>query len=193
MNSPSIDPVYLASAMNAAETRTARIASRLGLSTADRDDVFQEILLDLVQRAPLYDPSRASVNTFTGILSEHKAIEVMDALVKGRMRQPAARLRDAANDPVFSESADGGVQFADNVVPMWAEDSDLFAATETLRDLETALSYMSSEQRSMFDLLEIHMDLPSAAKASGMSSARFYRCVADLQMHLRMFGIRTAA
>ena len=52
---------------------------------------------------------------------------------------------------------------------------------------------MSDEQRSLFDLLAAYQDVPSAAKASGMSSATFYRRVADLQMHLRMFGIRPAA
>jgi len=52
---------------------------------------------------------------------------------------------------------------------------------------------MSDEQRSLFDLLAAHQDVPAAAKASGMSSATFYRRVDDLRMHLRMFGIRPAA
>jgi transcriptional regulator of acetoin/glycerol metabolism len=69
----------------------------------------------------------------------------------------------------------------------------LFAESETLRDIQTALSYMNNEQARLFELLVAHQDLPAAAKASGMSSATFYRRVADLQMHLRMFGIRPAA
>ena len=52
---------------------------------------------------------------------------------------------------------------------------------------------MNDEQVDLFQLLTAHQDLPSAAMASGLSSATFYRRVADLQMHLRMFGIKTAA
>ena len=52
---------------------------------------------------------------------------------------------------------------------------------------------MSEEQASLFRLLALHQELPAAAKASGLPSATFYRRVADLQMHLRMFGIRPAA
>ena len=52
---------------------------------------------------------------------------------------------------------------------------------------------MTMEQRDLLELLRVHLDLPSAVIASGMTSATFYRRVADLQMHLRMFGFRTAA
>jgi predicted DNA-binding transcriptional regulator AlpA len=52
---------------------------------------------------------------------------------------------------------------------------------------------MSDEQRSLYELLALHQDLPAAARVSGMSSATFYRRVADLEMHLRMFGFKTAA
>lgn len=45
----------------------------------------------------------------------------------------------------------------------------------------------------MFALLEVHQSLPTACKASGVSTATFYRRVADLQMHLRMFGFKSAA
>ena len=36
-------------------------------------------------------------------------------------------------------------------------------------------------------------ELPDACKVSGVSCATFYRRVADLQLHLRMFGFRSAA
>ena len=76
---------------------------------------------------------------------------------------------------------------------MWADDSDLFSDTDALRDLETALAYVNDEQVELFQLLSAHQDLPSACKASGISTATFYRRVSELQLHLRMFGFRTAA
>jgi predicted DNA-binding transcriptional regulator AlpA len=80
-----------------------------------------------------------------------------------------------------------------NVVLMWADDADLFSDSDTVRDLETALSYLSEEQASMYALLETHQNLPAACKASGVSAATFYRRVSELQMHLRMFGFKSAA
>ena len=76
---------------------------------------------------------------------------------------------------------------------MWADDRDLFADSMALRDLETALACMNDDQATLFSLLETHQDLATACKAAGVSSATFYRRVHDLQMHLRMFGFRSAA
>ena len=61
------------------------------------------------------------------------------------------------------------------------------------RDLDQALSRMDDEQRALFTLLVEHQDVPSACEVSSVSSATFYRRVTDLQMHLRMFGIKVAA
>ena len=76
---------------------------------------------------------------------------------------------------------------------MWIEDPDRIAWAEVQHDVETACAYMTGEQRDLLALLCAHSDMPSAARASGVSSATFYRRVEDLQMHLRMFGIRMAA
>ena len=93
----------------------------------------------------------------------------------------------AANDDggMTSESTD-----LDRGGDCWGIDSDLFSDSTARHDVLAALSYMSDEQQNLFDLLATHQDLPTAARDSGMSSATFYRRVADLQMHLRMFGIR---
>ncbi|MBU6280172.1 MAG: hypothetical protein KGN78_13105, partial [Actinomycetales bacterium] len=75
----------------------------------------------------------------------------------------------------------------------WGENMDLLPDAETRHDVMAALAYMSGDQRCLMDLLANHRDLAAAAKACGVPSATFYRRVADLQMHLRMFGIRPAA
>jgi len=189
----STDPLYLKAAMNAAATRTYRIALRFGISDAEREDIKQDILLDLLQHEQQYDPSRASLNTFTGLVSEHRAVELVDALVKERCRRGTIEARAAANDPVFDAGLDGVAEFADNVVPMWTASVDLLAEADLRYDIEAAQACMSGEQLDLCGLLVSHQDLPSAAKASGIPSATFYRRVADLRMHMRMFGVRSAA
>lgn len=174
--------------ISAAKTRTYRAGVSAGLSQSEREDLYQEIVLDLLERADHFDPAKGSPGTFTGVVSEHRTADFISALKKDRARITFVSERNAANDnnaEFFSDE-----QFETNI-PLWADDSDLFAETETLNDIKKALSCMSGEQVSLLQLLVSHLDLPVAAKASGMSSASFYRRVADLQMHLRMFGIRT--
>ena len=178
--------------MSAAATRTYRLAAKHGLSSAEREDIEQSILLELLERYPQYDPAKGSMNTFTGLVSEHRAVELLDQLMKQRIRMTVFEPRDAANDPDFYASVGDGTT-GDNVVPLWADDRDLFSDSETLHDIQAALACMNQDQQDLFNLIDKHHDIPTAAKASGMSSATFYRRVDDLRMHLRMFGIRPAA
>lgn len=184
-NDPFFDAVK-----NAAATRTYRLAARYGLQTAEREDMQQELILDMLERADQFDPAKGSAGTFTGMVSQHRAIELLDRLMKDRMRLQFGSGATAANEAEFNEPGDS---LNDNVVPMWADDRDLFADSMALRDLETAVAFMSDDQIALFETLKATEDLPGACKSSGMSTATFYRRVQDLQMHLRMFGFRTAA
>ena len=183
------DPFFEA-VKNAAATRTYRMAARFGLPAAEREDIQQELILDMLERAHQFDPAKGSAGTFTGMVSEHRATELLDKLMKDRQRLSFGSSTTAANDPDFNEPGEGD---DDNVVPIWADDRDLFADSMAFRDLETAVAFMNDDQNALFDILKATDDLPSACKASGMSSATFYRRIHDLQMHLRMFGFRSAA
>ncbi len=202
------DPFYSA-AEGAAKTRAYRAAVTAGLNTSEREDLYQDILLDIYERKGLYDPARGAPGTFTGLVSKHRTADFLNARKADKSKfvfaEPehvdtlqvvaidreihgGALLKSAANDEHSGhiDSANLEESFS-----CWDGDYDLFSNSRTQHDLVTALTYMTGEQRSLFELLASQQDLPAAAKASGMSSATFYRRVADLQMHLRMFGIRT--
>ena len=204
------DPFYCA-AVGAAKTRAYKAAVTAGLSPTEREDLYQAILLDIYERKGQYDPTRGAPGTFTGLLSTHRTadylsarkadkqklvfaepehVDTLEVVAIDRAIHGGAPSQPAANDE------DGGLIDSDHSqesLANWDGDDDLFSNSSTQHDLLTALAYMSDEQRSLFDLLAAHQDVPSAAKASGMSSATFYRRVDDLRMHLRMFGIRPAA
>ena len=175
MKKQTIDQTYLDAALAAAATRTYRLAARLGLPSADREDMQQELLLDLLERAPDFDPQRACANTYTGVVSQHRAVEVLDALMKDRARMCFfSGGSEAANDAQMGEPDQN---LDDTVVPMWADEKDLIGDHMALLDLDKARKYMNDEQLDFFDLLDAHLDLSSACKASGVSSATFYRRV----------------
>ena len=204
------DP-YFRAAINAAKTRTYRAAVSARLSTSEREDLHQEILLDLLEREAQFSPEKGGPGTFTGIVSEHRTAEFLKArkadidrltFASGedvdtleivnisRVHQGMDQTQDAANDDDAAPIGSSDVHYRSQ----WFDgDDDLFSNSNTLHDLETALAYMSKEQAELFDLLASYQDLPTASKAWGRSTATFYRRVAELQMHLRMFGIRTAA
>ena len=192
MDIQTVDQKYLNSAFQAAATRTYRLAAKYGLSSAEREDIEQEILLSLLERYPYYDSAKSSVNTFTGMVSEHRALELLDALMKQRNRMTVLDVEDAANDPEFDRDEDTS-DLSERIAPLWSNDHDLFSDSDTLHDIHVALDCMSQSQADLFKLIDTHHDLPSAAKVSGMTTATFYRRVEELRMHLRMFGFRPAA
>jgi DNA-directed RNA polymerase specialized sigma24 family protein len=183
------DP-YLQAALTAAATRTGQAAVQFGITNrADREDLSQDLLVDLLSHRDQFDPAKAGVNTFTGLVSRHRTFEVVERMVKARSRMVDLD-QEAANDSVVDETAPSP---ADPSQGWMADDRDLFADSDALHDLCIAVDHMSDDQTALFKILETHQDLPSACKASGMTSATFYRRVADLQMHLRMFGFKAAA
>jgi DNA-directed RNA polymerase specialized sigma24 family protein len=183
------DPFYQA-AINAAKTRAYRAAVSAGLTRSDREDLYQEVMADLLERAVQYDPSKGSPGTFTGMVSQHRTADFLRALKKDRWRLSVFSDHTVANDNIPEEADSASIEPEEEWM---ADDRDLFADSEALHDLCIAVDHMSDDQAALFEILEAHQDLPSACKASGMSSATFYRRVADLQMHLRMFGFKAAA
>jgi hypothetical protein len=183
-------PQYLESAMTAAKVRVAQVATRYGLSAAEREDMEQELLLELVKRRNRFDPSKGAAGTFTGMVTKNRVGELVHDLITDRMLFGGAPLAEAANDP---QALDCIEDLVDQATCEGAQDLDLFTDCMALHDLHVAISHMDGDQSALFDLLCKHADLPAACGASGMSSATFYRRVADIQMHLRMFGIRAAA
>jgi DNA-directed RNA polymerase specialized sigma24 family protein len=179
--------------MTAAAVRTASLKRDFHLSESQAEDVRQSIILGLLEREPAFDSDKGSVNTFTGAVSANLAADIANALSKEWERveyQPD--FRDAENDPSYL-GLPHPHHLGKNVVPLWADDRDLFRDSETLHDIQAALACMSQEQQDLFNLIDKHHDISSAAKAAGMPTATFYRRIDDLRMHLRMFGIRPAA
>jgi len=174
---------------SAAATRAGAVLRRYGLSAAEREDLQQDLVVDLLERAGQFDPARGSAGTFTGLVSQNRSVEWVDRLIKDRQRLAFPGNAPASNDADYQDD-DGDWPL--NVVPLWADDRDLFADSDLLHDLQVALDHMTDQQLDLFRLLETHQDLSSAAKVAGVSTATFYRRVTDLQMHLRMFGIKAA-
>ena len=187
----NFDQNYVAAAVRAAGVRASSLKKSFRLSDSEFDDVNQEILLGLLERAPKFDPVKSSANTFTGTVSKHLAADIAGKLTHDRKSleflPPQA---EAANDSQFQPGID---VLWEGCSQTWGNDQDLFADSDTLHELNAAIAFMTPEQGRLLDLLAIYQDTATACKASGVSTATFYRRVKELQMHLRMFGMKAAA
>lgn len=181
---------YLQSALAAAHAHSKRMAVRHGLSDEDRDDMRQEALLELLEAADKFDPQRASTNTFTGVVAKNRSLEVLDAMVKQRIRSVSLDAPAANEEQMLDPCGEGSEHRLEA-----ANDAffDLFDDVAALHDLEVAMAMMNDEQLDLYELLQAHMDVPEAARASDLSTATFYRRLGELKMHLRMFGFKAAA
>lgn len=191
------DP-YFDAAVKAAKVRTHQLAARHGLSPAEREDIQQELMLDLLEHRHKFDPAKGSPGTFTGMVSKHRAVELLDGLIKQRMRYTdfgtASKKISAANDPeIGSSKADSADDCIDAIQFKRDPDHDLFTDGMAMHDLNAAIAFMNGQQSALLNLLTEHSDIASACAASGLSTASFYRRVNELRMHLRMFGLREVA
>lgn len=181
-------PDYIQAALAAARFRSQISALRFHLSPADRDDLFQTIILDSLERSGRFDPTKGSAATFTGRLALNAANDFLNDLKKVREHFSAIE-HWAANDPDFGPDgnpSDGGAS-------LWGEDEDLFSEIDALCDVQSALAFMTEAQQGFLHQLAVHADLPGACRATGYSTPTFYRRVTELRLHLRMFGLAAAA
>ncbi len=189
-NTCANDP-YFDAAVKAARVRTNQLAARHGLSPAEREDIQQELILDLLEHRNQFDPNKGSAGTFTGMVSKHRSVELLDTLIKQRIREAVIDLETKVTED--GSRLGGTNDYLDAMHFNRNPDQDFFTDGMALHDLQSAIKFMNSDQSELLDLICTHPDLVSACEASGISTASFYRRVNDLRMHLRMFGLRDVA
>ena len=59
--------------------KARQLVGQFGFTEADREDLEQELVLDLLRRLPKYDPSRAQRNTFIARVVENKVATIIEA------------------------------------------------------------------------------------------------------------------
>jgi RNA polymerase sigma-70 factor (ECF subfamily) len=63
--------------------KAKQLVGRYGLTIFDREDLEQEMILDLLHRLPKYNPKRARRNTFIARVVEHKVATIIEARKAG--------------------------------------------------------------------------------------------------------------
>lgn len=80
--------------------KAAQLAGRGAFTDCDREDVEQELMLDLLGRMPKHDPSRGAISTFVSRVVEHRVATLLEPrrAEKRDWRRNGASLHDEVED-----------------------------------------------------------------------------------------------
>ncbi|MEA5087808.1 RNA polymerase subunit sigma-24 [Solidesulfovibrio sp.] len=162
-----------------------------GFSDADREDVEQELLLDLLRRQPKYDPERAQNNTFVARVIEHRAATLIEERTAG--------LRDyrlqafSLNDQI--EDEDGGCCERSET---FDQDDYLLRtgrqarSSEELRDLgidvRTVVDGLPDEMRSVCRRL-MHDSVTDVSRDTGVPRSTLYGIIGKVRAAFKDAGL----
>ncbi len=182
---PPIDPVWdnsrIGSALAAAHRHANRWMRRSGRDLTDRDDLRQDILVAIVERAPQYDATQSAWTTFVGLLARH--------VVADRTLAESSERRTVLV-PIDLEAWDKCAKLSSITQP---EDGDGALETAQRVDLEGLVDDLPSVARqTLLLLMQTDGEIATAQRLSGRSRSAFYRSVDELHLWLRAAGLGMA-
>ena len=160
--------------MAAANRCACRIGRSLRLSASDIHDIRQDLLLELVRRAPRFD-GQASWTTFAQMVVRHAGQDVAD-----RWHRHHRRHGGSLDD---SERAN-----EEGLAAWWAGGFVSSGAIHLRLDIQRFLENLPDGLRLLCQLLANEERSEALAK-SGFSRSEFFRKLHELRMRLRAFGI----
>ncbi len=153
------DRAALKVALAVASTRARSLRRRLKTQAADADDFRQAILLELVGRAARFDPCRGTWGAFVSVVTRHAAAR----LANHRLRHPSAAM-------VLS------------LDPDIADANHRVDAIDLGLDLRDSFDRLPRRLKRVVDLIVETGSVANAQRASGLSTASFYRALAELRL-----------
>ena len=165
--------------------KARQLVGTAGFTRDDVEDLEQEMRLDLLERLPKFDPSRATYNTFVSRLVERK--------ISNLIRHRTQEIRDyrcedgSLHDLV--ESGDSGDEKVERIETVTQDEQDFRlgkhsrSAEERLDlrlDISLVLSKLPPELRKPAELLQ-SMSITAAARELGIARSTLYDRIARLR------------
>jgi RNA polymerase sigma-70 factor, ECF subfamily len=158
-----------------------RLIGHFGFTNSDREDIAQELALDLIERLPSYDPAKAKRTTFIKDCVEHR----ISTLIRDRGRRcrdprRVQRLSSASDQPdPRSVSAESLVDHAHR---------DEIAHADLRMDVAAVIARLPAHQQNICTLLAEHSPY-AISKLLGRSKRAVYRDVHDIRAAFSAAGL----
>jgi DNA-directed RNA polymerase specialized sigma24 family protein len=166
------DGDQIATALALAERQATRCARQRSLGPADREDLRQEILLAVVERAHRFDAAIAPWAAFATLLARHAAADWLRA---EQQRQSVAML--SLEEMIDADAALNASHVDDG--------ADLRATLEAF-----LCDAPPSACTTLLLIAAACGDVAAAQRASGLPPSSFYRALAALRFWLHAAGLR---
>jgi DNA-directed RNA polymerase specialized sigma24 family protein len=177
VNTPPIDGEMLSALLRVAAFHARRVARTLSLSSTDREDVEQGIVLTVLERAHYFDSGRGPWGAFVDLVCRQSAQVTADALVAAHRRR-GPPLDAMADQPEGMEAAAVSQTVGVDEATALRLVLDRFLA-ELPEELAVVARLAFAEEG----------DFASAQRRSGISPREFARRLREVRLRLMSLGI----
>jgi hypothetical protein len=166
-----IDPAHIALLQTAAEVHAHRIVRDLRLPACDREDIRQDLLVEMLPRLAKYDSNIAKASTFVSLLARHASSTLRRRLASRRKLEPGGSLPLDEFNHALSDHCDGG-----------------FSALDLSLSVRGVLRNLPGQLRALASSLKA-MTTAEVKEVSRLRHATFYRRLRDIRLAFLMADI----
>ncbi len=156
--------------------KARQLVGKAGYTRNDVEDIKQDLIADLLERLPKFDPAKATYNTFVARVIERK--------ISNLLRDRRAEVRDHRREVCsLNEEIDTGEdEFKQRVTTISQDDQELRLGRYRQRaeerndlklDIQQVLAGLPVDLRRAAELLQAH-SVAQAAREMGVPHATFY-------------------
>jgi RNA polymerase sigma-70 factor, ECF subfamily len=163
-------------ALDVVRCKALRLVGKEGYTLDDLDDIQQELIVDLLERLPKFDPAKATYNTFVSLMVRRKIAN----LLRDRKREMRDRQREECS---LNEDVDDGEGYLVQRYQTINHDEKDLRTREHPRsaeesadlesDIQTALAKLPPDLRQAAELLQT-LSPAQVARQLGIPRATFY-------------------
>jgi RNA polymerase sigma-70 factor (ECF subfamily) len=179
-------------AANVIRYKARQLVGKAGFTESDRDDLEQEMMLDVIARLPKFDPNKATQKTFVARIIERK----ISKLIRHRTSEMRDYRREAFSFNDSIEDGDGGSVDRGDLVSQESVDPSVAVNSRTgvdemafLHDMEAVLSGLPDHLRRLCEILKTG-SVSDAAREMGVPRTTLNDHVRKLRSLFEDAGLR---
>jgi RNA polymerase sigma-70 factor (ECF subfamily) len=192
-----ITPADLQIIQHETDIAARRLIRKLRLPSADRADIRQELLADLIARLPAFDASRGTIGAFAGVVLMHKAAEIARVIRRERLLFGAVPI--SLDEPVRgAKGATRGDLVAehDGLGAHLGQPTDRFAEVDRRLAVQRAIGALPRQDRALCAALLDATPHRLAARSSAASHlgarSSLYRRLREVRLAFIATGLAPA-
>ncbi len=184
---PPISPADISTLIAEAAVAARRLHRKLVLPAADIDDLWQELLIDLICRLPGFDSRRGSIGAFANIVLRNQSSRI--AIQHHRQRRAQGGTVLSLDAPIAGGTEPLGCLLAeaDGLAAWHGQDLSATEDADLRHDLARVLGDLPEDARTLCAALGT-CAITEIVSRTGTSRSALYRHIAQLRLDLAMRG-----